>query len=134
MAKRAAPPAFRFHHGRLSLSFAGTVGDRGSTPLERLPDPKALVDWLLAAGLMGRRVPPPTARTFAEALRLREAIAGTTRAIVDGRRPPAADVALINANVRRWGSQPQLDPRTLAMKEAVSDPVQAALGRLARDA
>jgi predicted RNA-binding Zn ribbon-like protein len=133
MGKRAAPPVFRFHHGRLSLSFAGTVGDRGSAPLERLTEPKALVDWLLAAGLIGRRVPPPNGRTFAEALRLREAIAGVTRAIVDGRRPAGADVTLINAGVRRWGSQPQLDPRTLATREAVSDPVQAALGRLARD-
>jgi predicted RNA-binding Zn ribbon-like protein len=134
MPTRTPARVFLFHHGRVSLSFAGSVANRGSEPFERLDSPKALIDWLLAAGLLARRVPPPDERTFRAALRLREAIAAIARALVDGKRPRAADVTELNAVVRRWGSRPMLDARTLIAREDVADPIHAALGRLARDA
>jgi len=134
MTQRAPKRVFPLHHGRVALSFAGTVADRNSTPVERLDAPDALVDWLLAAGLLARRTPPPDSRTFAAALRLREAIAAITRAVVDGKRPRAVDVAELNACVRRWDSRLLLDAKTLTAHDDVRDPIHAALGRVARDA
>jgi predicted RNA-binding Zn ribbon-like protein len=134
MATRMPKRTLPLHHGRVSLSFAGTVGDRRSTPIERLDAPEVLVDWLVAAGLLSRRVAPPGERTFAAAIRLRENIAGIVAAVVAGKKPAPADVTALNAVVRRWGSRPMLDPKTLVTREDIADPVHAALGRLARDA
>ena len=134
MATRSPKRNFPLHHGCISLSFAGTVGDRGSTPLERLDAPDALIDWLLAAGLLGRSVPAPDQRTFTAALRLRENIASIAAAVVAGTKPAGADIAALNTVVRRWGSRPMLDPKTLTTREEIADPIAAALGRVARDA
>jgi hypothetical protein len=43
--------------GRLCLDLVATLGRRHGDPVERLPDNKALVDWLVAV----RLVPPPVA-------------------------------------------------------------------------
>jgi predicted RNA-binding Zn ribbon-like protein len=134
MASRTPKRSFPLHHGRVSLSFAGTVGDRGSTPVERLDAPDALVGWLVAAGVLARRVSAPDERTFAAALRLRENIANIVAAVVAGKKPGSAEITALNAVVRRWGSRPMLDPKTLVTREEIADPIHAALGRLARDA
>jgi predicted RNA-binding Zn ribbon-like protein len=134
MPSRSLKRVFRFHHGRVSLSFAGTVSDRASEPVERLDTPEALVDWLVAAKLIAHRIPPPERRAFQSALQLRETIDAIVRAVAGGKKPRAADVATLNAYVRRWGSRPMLDARTLETHEDVADPLHAALGRLARDA
>ncbi len=132
-SRSAPPPTFPFHHGRLALSFAGTVGDRGSLPVERLSSPRALGAWLRAAGLTAPEASPPLA-VYRRALRLREAIARAVAALVAGARPAAEDVALLNAVARRWAPRPTLDPDTLALASGAGDPVQAALGRVAVDA
>ncbi len=124
---------FALHHGRKALSFAGTVRDRVSQPQELLPDPAALAAWLTAAELVPNAV-VPSARSFASALELREAIARAARAVVEGRKPAARDIELLNDVTRKWNARPVLDPKSLTLVEETRDPVQAALGRIARDA
>ncbi len=127
------PTLFPFHHGRLSLSFAGTVGDRASDPVERLDSPGALEAWFASAGLgeVRGRVRP---RTFARALALREAIARVAAALVAQTAPASEDVALLNATAKAGGAGVALDPLTLVVVKAARDPVLAALGQIARDA
>ena len=96
----ASEPQFPFHHGRIALSFVGTVGDRGSLATERVGTPRALAAWLLAAGLVAERVTPSPAQVR-RALALREAIARAVRALVDGGDPRELDVELINGAARR---------------------------------
>ena len=124
---------FPLHHGRISLSFAGTVGDRGSAPLERLPGPPALEAWLAAAGVadVAGRVTP---RAFHRAVTLREAIARVAAALVARAAPDAADVAVINAIAKTGAPRTSLDARTLTIVEQTREPVSAALARIARDA
>ena len=130
---RGVGPTFPLHHGRISLSFAGTVGDRGSTPVERLDGPAALESWLRAAGVadVPGRVTP---RTFRRALVLREAIARVAAALVAEAAPDAADIVRINAEAKAGASRTSLEPHALTIVEDARDPVVAALGRIARDA
>jgi predicted RNA-binding Zn ribbon-like protein len=129
----ALEPQFPFHHGRIALSFVGTVGDRGSVATERAGTPYALAAWLLAAGLVTDRVTPSPAQVR-RALALREAIARAVRALVAGDQPRESDVELINDAARRWGPRLSLDPRTLTVVHATRTPVETALGRIAVDA
>ncbi len=129
----AGEPQFPFHHGRVALSFVGTVGDRGSISTERIDTPRALAAWLFAAGLLAEPVTPSPAQ-LRRALALREAIARTVRALVAGDETRDADVELINSAARRWGPRLSLDPRTLAVGHATRTPVETALGRIAVDA
>jgi predicted RNA-binding Zn ribbon-like protein len=125
--------SFPFHHGRSALSFVGTVGDRGSDPVERLDSPDALADWLAQAALAPREV-AVSPRAFARALRLREAIARAVDAIVAGRRPDPDDIGTVNAAAKAAPAHVALDPATLRIVDAARDPLAAALGRVARDA
>jgi predicted RNA-binding Zn ribbon-like protein len=129
----AVPTTFPLHHGRISLSFAGTVGDRGSSPVERLPSPAALEAWLHAAGVaeVKGRVTP---RTLSRALALREAIARVAAALVAHAAPAVADIARINAEAKAGTARVSLDPVSLAIVDAARDPVHVAIGRIARDA
>ncbi len=129
----AGEPQFPFHHGRVALSFVGTVGDRGSLAIERVGTPRVLAAWLLAAGLVAEHVTPSPAQ-LRRALALREAIARAVRALVAGATPSESDVDLINAVARRWGPRLSLDPRTLTVVHATRTPVETALGRIAVDA
>jgi len=125
--------AFPFRHGRISLSFVGTVGDRGSLNTERLQTPGDLAAWLTAAGLpAGDAV--PTEPVYRRALRLREAIAKAVRAVVAGGRPSLEDVSFMNELARRWAPRPRLDFETLTLMTSGRDPVQTSLGRVATDA
>jgi predicted RNA-binding Zn ribbon-like protein len=133
MPKAAASRTFRLHHGRLSLSFAGTVGDRGSLQTERLESPQALAAWFKAANIAPSSVSIKPA-AYQRALRLREAIARAAEALVRRAKPARDDIVLINDVAQRNSSRITLDPDTLTPVDAVRDPVAAALGRIARDA
>ncbi len=124
---------FPLHHGRLSLSFAGTVSNRASVPLERLASPAALEAWFRATAIVTGPV-TVSPRAFATALGLREAIARTAAAIVAGAKPARDDIALINGAARKSSARVALDPDDLTVVDAVRDPVAAALGTIARDA
>jgi predicted RNA-binding Zn ribbon-like protein len=123
---------FPFHHGRLSLSFSGTVCDRGSAMIERLDTPQAFADWLRAAGLCAERAPIP-ARAYRSALQLREAIARAVLAVTGGAKPARADVELLNHVAEKHASRLALDPATLTLVEQARDPVMTSLGRIAAD-
>jgi predicted RNA-binding Zn ribbon-like protein len=124
---------FPFHHGRLALSFAGTVGDRGSAQTERLPTPAQFGVWLRQATLTPKRL-EPSAASYRRALQLREAIARVAAAMVAGKRVAPPDVTVINEVARRWGPRSYLDPKTLSLTSGERDPVDAAIGRIALDA
>jgi predicted RNA-binding Zn ribbon-like protein len=124
---------FPFHHGRLSLSFVGTLGDRGSQNTERLAGSRDLIAWLKAAGLPAGDSAPPAA-VYRRAVRLREAIARAVQAIVDGGRPSREDVSLMNEVARRWAPQASLDFETLTLTTGARAAVQSSLGRVAADA
>ena len=129
----ASEPQFPFHHGRVALSFVGTVGDRGSLSTERVGTPRALAAWLLAAGLVTEPVTPSPAQ-LRRALALREAIARAVRALVAGGVPRELDIELINGVARRWAPRLSLDPRTLTIAHAARTRIEPALGRIAVDA
>jgi len=129
----SSAPQFPFHHGRVALSFVGTVGDRGSVATERIGTPGALRAWLLAAGLIAEAATPAPAQ-LRRALALREAIARAVRALVAGGAPGELDVDLINGVARRWAPRLSLDPRTLTVAHATRTPIETALGRIAVDA
>ncbi len=114
------------------MSFAGTVGDRGSAKIERIPSPALLADWLDHAGLL--RGSQPSAAVYRRALELREAIARTFEDVVAGALPARDDVAIINAFARRWAPRPLLDAATLTLANERLGSVEAALGRIAADA
>ncbi|WP_317996058.1 CGNR zinc finger domain-containing protein [Vulcanimicrobium alpinum] len=129
----AGSPDFPLHHGRLSLSFAGTVADRGSAMTERVPTPALLSAWLRHAGLAAEER-EPTRALYRRALRLREAIARAVSALVDGNRPSAEDVATLNDAARRWSSRPSLDVQTLTLSSSHPETIESGLGRIAADA
>jgi predicted RNA-binding Zn ribbon-like protein len=128
----AARSDFPMHHGRISLCFVGTLGDRGSVRFERLREPADLGAWLVAAELESSLV-PVTPAALRRAIRLREAIARVVASVRAGDMPSAEDVSSINAAARTVASV-ALDPVTLRAVSASRDRVGAALGVIARDA
>jgi predicted RNA-binding Zn ribbon-like protein len=123
---------FHFKSGRLCLDFAATVGERWRRSFERLRDPSDLGRWMVEAGLLERE-PQVTAPQLAAARRLREAIYRTARLAGSG-TPDTGDLELINDAAARPPLAPRLgsDGRRLAW--LASEPVEAALATIARDA
>jgi predicted RNA-binding Zn ribbon-like protein len=78
----------------LATSFTGTLSERHGVPVERIPTPQRLVDWLTVSGLA---VESCTTAQLDLARELRESIhaAATAAAIQDA--PPASAVRVINA-------------------------------------
>lgn len=89
---RAEFPDFRLG-SVLATSFTATLTERRGDPVERIPTPQRLVDWLAVNGLA---VDSCTTAQLELARELREAIhaAATAAAIHDA--PPAAAVRVIN--------------------------------------
>ncbi|MBC2637941.1 MULTISPECIES: ABATE domain-containing protein [unclassified Rhodococcus (in: high G+C Gram-positive bacteria)] len=128
---RASFPDFRLG-SVLATSFTGTLSERYGTPVERIPTPSRLVDWLAVNGL---GVESCTTAQLELARELRESIhaAATAAAIQDAL--PASAVQVINdcsiqgraaailtrEGVRRW---------RLSATSCVED----ALGLIAADA
>lgn len=122
---------FLFVAGRPCLDLAATVGERWRRSFERLRTPDDLSRWLVQAGML--EGPPVVGQAQLEAARaLRDAIYPAAKSAGKGTLDPA-DVAEIN----RWAAlpapAPQLDPRR-RVRWAASQPVEAALGSIARDA
>jgi predicted RNA-binding Zn ribbon-like protein len=89
---RAGPPDFRLGNV-LATSFTGTLTERHGDPVERIPTPQRLVDWLTVNGLAVESCTPTQLELARE---LREAIhaAATSAAIEDNL--PASAVQVIN--------------------------------------
>jgi len=124
--------AFSFDGGRVSLDFAGTLGDRGNRSTERLRSPGDLSRWFGEAGLAEQ---PPAAGTaqLNQARELREVIYRTIRAAMAGRSPDGADVAALNAAAKHAPLVPQLTPDGRRFRWCAGSPA-AALAVVARDA
>ncbi|MFC0673012.1 CGNR zinc finger domain-containing protein [Brachybacterium hainanense] len=134
----AAQPAFRLDNEHLAFRFTATVSDRYGSPVERLPTPARLDDWLEATGL--RLGPDPAAPPhLALAHRLREAIHRTgtalagsgTRGVTD---PRPEDVELINRLASEGETFPELTASGLAWRTRSTDTTGAALGLIAQHA
>lgn len=88
----AAPPAFR-GGTVLATRFTGTLSERHGDPVERLPTPQRLLDWLAANGLA---VDSCSAVELELARELRESIHAAATASSQQDALPASAVRVIN--------------------------------------
>ncbi|WP_329005637.1 CGNR zinc finger domain-containing protein [Kribbella sp. NBC_00709] len=128
---RAGFPDFRLGTV-LATSFTGTLSERQGNPVERIPTPQRLVDWLAASGLA---VPSCTPAQLELARELRESIhaAATAAAIQDPL--PASAVQVINDRSAQGRAAAVLTPEGQRQWLLSSDsPVEDALSVIAADA
>lgn len=133
MLVRMAPEHPEFRLGSvLATSFTGTLTERQGEPVERIPTPQRLVDWLTVYGLA---VDVCTEADLRSARKLREAIHAAATAVATGDTVPAAAIRVINRASAQGGATAELtrDGR----REWRLDPATAiddALGVIAADA
>ncbi|MFD6446669.1 CGNR zinc finger domain-containing protein [Promicromonospora sp. NPDC060204] len=116
----------------LATSFTGTLSERHGDPVERIPTPGRLADWLAVSGLA---VASCTTAQLDRARELREAIHAAATAAARQDPLPAAAVRVINDFSTRGGAAAVLTPENdrqwrLRSASAVDD----ALGVIAADA
>jgi len=119
-SERRAAPRFEFSGGTLALDFANTVDNR---PVERrkdlLREYADLVAWGSQAGVVtqsegrtleaaGGRRRPEAARVLARATALREALYRCFSALAAGRQVDAADLSLVEGELRVAGAHARL--------------------------
>ncbi|MFW6691786.1 CGNR zinc finger domain-containing protein [Streptomyces sp. MAR4 CNX-425] len=132
---RVTFPEFRLG-SVLATSFTATLTERRGTPVERIPTPQRLADWLAVSGLA---VDSCTAAQLDLARELRESIHLAATAAAAGEALPAAAVRVINDRSAEGRAAAVLTPegkrewRLGAAPDAVSD-VADALGVIAADA
>lgn len=123
---RRDPPSpvadFSYVAGDSALDFANTLGDRGTdAPNERLRTYEDLVWWAFGAealpGRVARRListasehPEAARATLDRARRLREAMHRAFAAVSAGTPPPAADLAIVNEELRTALAGLELQP------------------------
>jgi hypothetical protein len=89
-----ATDPFRYDAGTAWLNFLATLGSRFSpAPVERMPTPQRLAEWLAHEGL-APAVPPGEA-DLAAAYELRAALAHVVFALIDGEPVPAPALELV---------------------------------------
>ncbi|HEY1973359.1 MAG TPA: CGNR zinc finger domain-containing protein [Pseudonocardia sp.] len=100
---------FRFDGGASWLNLLGTQGQSfGAHPVERLPDPGRLAEWLAAVELAPDLPPDPA--DLASTRALREALRAVALATVADQPPPAEPVETLRGYLR--APEPLLaDPR-----------------------
>lgn len=126
-------PAFRLDNERLAFRFTATLSDRYGTPIERLPAPGRLDDWLAANDLtVGDE--HTTAGDLELAHRLREAIHQAGTGIARGGAPDAADREVINRLLREEQLCPELTEEGLRWFPGMGRQVRGALSLIAHDA
>jgi predicted RNA-binding Zn ribbon-like protein len=128
-------PAFVLVGSRPSLNLVATLGQRHSTPVERIPDPAALARWFVAAGLVST-APPVNEAHLVQARQLREAISSLVRLVMSDRPVRGEPLAIVNGHAARPDLPPQLgveDGRSVVTTAAGAD-VPSALAAIARDA
>ena len=116
----------------LATSFTGTLSERHGTPVERIPTPQRLVDWLAVYGLA---VDSCTTAQLVLARELRESIhaAATAAAIHDAL--PASAVHVINECSAAGRAAAILTPeRNRQWRLSAASRVEDALGVIAADA
>lgn len=122
MVTRSEPGyAWDFCGGELAIDFTNTVGSRGGTPEEHFGTYGDVLSWAETRGVIGRaeaqrlhqdaaRRPAAARAALSEALALREALYRAIAAGASGRKPAAADLATINAQVATSFSGAELRP------------------------
>lgn len=130
---------FPLHHGALSLSFAGTIGRRQSSPVERLPNANALVRWLQLSGILECREGSKASRDdYRDGLELRELLARLVGCVADDESLVAEDVRRLNDFVATRYETRALRLRSPQGGEHLeirpSNNVSKALGEIAADA
>jgi predicted RNA-binding Zn ribbon-like protein len=122
---------WRFDAGRIALDLMATLGNRCA---ERLPDPAALEQWLLAAGL----VQAPCRADVGDVARvraLRGALFGVVEAVLRDTPPAVADLDTINAAAAAPARVPRLALTDGELRsELAASSVSEILGEIARDA
>ncbi|MEU4571981.1 CGNR zinc finger domain-containing protein [Nonomuraea sp. NPDC023979] len=126
-------PAFRLDNERLAFRFTATLSDRGGVPVERLPDPGRLDDWLAANDLRlsSHRATPSD---LALARRLREAIHRAGTDVARGATIQRADLTLLNTLAREARAYPALTRTGMRWLSDADNHVEASLGLVAADA
>src|SRR5215468_10885308 len=124
---------FHFGTGRPCLDFVATVGDRTHLAFDRWRTPTDLARWCVEAGML-KIAPALRSQHLKQARTLREAIYRTVDAIRTGRRPMRGDIKKLNVCAVRPALAPQLDSGGRAVRWTFSDPVDAVLSTIARDA
>ncbi|NKY25512.1 CGNR zinc finger domain-containing protein [Nocardia gamkensis] len=127
----AGPPDFRLGNV-LATSFTGTLSERHGDPVERIPTPQRLVDWLVVNGLA---VDSCTTAQLELARELRESIhaAATAAAIHDPL--PASAVRVINDRSMAGRAAAILTPEgSRRWRLGSASCVEDALGVIAADA
>jgi predicted RNA-binding Zn ribbon-like protein len=123
----------RFDTGAAWLDLVGTVGHAdGPDPIERLPSPARLAEWLAREGLAPAGPAPGPAEVEA-ARELRGALRALARAALEHRPPPPAALAVVN-RVAAADAPPVLRPGPGGLALAPPADVAAALSRVARQA
>ncbi|MGP4111555.1 CGNR zinc finger domain-containing protein [Streptomyces sp. 4N509B] len=115
----------------LATSFTGTLSERHGHPVERIPTPQRLVDWLAVNGLV---VDSCTPAQLDRARELRESIhaAATAAALQDPL--PASAVQVINDHSVQGRAAAILTPEGERQWRLGSTSVEDALGVIAADA
>ncbi|MFJ4714663.1 CGNR zinc finger domain-containing protein [Streptomyces sp. NPDC088785] len=116
----------------LATSFTGTLSERFGDPVERIPVPHRLADWLTVSGLA---VDSCTPAQLDLARALREAIHDAATAAALGDPLPAPAVRAINDRSARGGAVAVLTPGGgRRWRLGATSPVEDALGVIAEDA
>lgn len=123
-------PEFRLGNV-LATSFTATLTERCGEPVERVPVPERLVDWLAVNGL---RVDSCSDSQLEHARQLREAIHEAATAVATQAPPPAAAVQVINDCSTGGRASAVLSPRGGQEWHLDSASVEDALSVIAADA
>ncbi|MGI5131197.1 CGNR zinc finger domain-containing protein [Pseudonocardia sp. CA-107938] len=113
----------------LATSFTGTLSERRGNPVERIPTPQRLVDWLAVSGLA---VDSCTTAQLERACELRESVHAAATAAATGDPLPVPAVDVINDCSVRGRASAVLTPA--GERRWLLDSVEDALGVIAADA
>ncbi|MEO3824249.1 CGNR zinc finger domain-containing protein [Actinomadura sp. B10D3] len=128
---RAGFPEFRLG-SVLATSFTGTLTERNGDPVERIPTPQRLVDWLVVNGLA---VDSCTAAQLERARELREAIhAAATAAALQNALPVSAIQVINDFSIQGRAAAILTPERTREWRFSSASCVEDALGVIAADA
>jgi predicted RNA-binding Zn ribbon-like protein len=115
----------------LATSFTGTLSERQGDPVERIPTPQRLLDWLAVSGLA---VDSCTSAQLDLARELRESIHATATAAAVQEALPASAVGVINDCSIQGRAAAVLTPEGKRQWRLSSGSVEDALSVIAADA
>lgn len=115
----------------LATSFTATLTERQGDPLERIPTPQRLADWLAVEGLA---VDSCTTAELRLARKLREAIHTAATAVATGDSPPASAIRIINDRSAAGRAAATLAPNLKRVWRLADSCVEDALSVIAADA